>query len=696
MTRSRKQRRPAAPAVGIAAASLLAILASDAQARVTRIVVEKKVSPAFDGASFGTAGQYETLAGRAFGELDPNDPKNAVIQDIKLAPRNAKGMVEYTATFQLVKPVDMSKASHLMWHDVPNRSGRLTIVPAERATGDIGLSSGWQGDGAGSTAPGPNNDYVVVPVAKNADGSAITGRVMARILNAAGKNSRPMMVHSNPLPYKPASLDTKEASLTTHASETIEGVIGATAEIAPGDWAFAKCDADHPFPGTPDPTQICAKNGFDPNLLYQVVFTAKDPLVLGIGFAAFRDVGSFFKNAAQDDVGTPNPVAGGVSWAITRGVSQSGNFVRGFLHLGFNQDEAGRQLYEGAWPIIAGRRIALNYRFAVPDGVLKLYEVGSEGPQWWADAADAVRGLPAAGILDRCTASHTCPKIIEHFGAAEVWGLKLTPEWVGSTADADLALPNNVRRYYIPSTQHGGGPGGFSTTAAAPPACPSAGYGQGALPGNPVPHTQTVNVIRAHFRNWVMKGTEPPASRYPTLKAGDLVDATAQAMGFPALPGLPVGAPTGLINPGLDYDFGPDFNYMDGSGIQTNVPPRIKHVINLKVPRVDADGNEMGGVPVVLRDAPLGTYLGWNITAAGFHKGQICNYAGGMIPFAKTKAERVAAEDPRPSLEERYGSHAGYVAAVQLAARKAVGEGFLLAADEKALVAAAEASDVLK
>jgi Alpha/beta hydrolase domain len=696
MTKSRKQRRAAKPAAGVAAASLLAILASGAQARVTKILVEKQVSPAFDGASFGTAGQYETLVGRAFGELDPNDPKNAVIQDIKLAPRNAKGMVEYTATFQLVKPIDMTKSSHLMWHDVPNRAGRLTIVPAERATGDIGLSSGWQGDNSGGTAPGANNDYVVVPVARNADGSAITGRVMARILNAAGKNSHPMITHSNPLPYKPASLDTKDASLTTHASEAIDGAIGATAAIATADWAFAKCDAKHPFPGTPDPTQICAKNGFDPNLLYQVVFTAKDPLVLGIGFAAFRDVGSFFKYAAQDDAGTPNPVAGGVSWAITRGVSQSGNYVRGFLHYGFNQDEAGRQLYDGAWPIIAGRRIALNYRFAVPDGVLKLYEPGSEGPQWWGDTADAVRGLPAAGILDRCNASHTCPKIIEHFGAAEVWGLKLTPEWVGTAADADLPLPDNVRRYYIPSTQHGGGRGGFGTAAAAPPACPSAGYGQGALPGNPVPHTQTVNAIRAHFRNWVMKGTEPPASRYPTLKAGDLVDATAQAMGFPALPGLPVGAPTGLINPGLDYDYGPDFNYMDGSGIQTIVPPRIKHVIKLKVPRVDADGNEMGGVPVVLRDAPLGTYLGWNITAAGFHKGQICNYAGGMIPFAKTKAERVAAEDPRPSLEERYGNHTGYVAAVQLAARKAVTAGFLLPGDEKALVAAADASDVLK
>jgi hypothetical protein len=696
MTRSRKQRGAAAPVVGIAAASLLAILASEAQARVTRIVVEKKVSPAFDGASFGTAGQYETLAGRAFGELDPNDPKNALIQDIKLAPRNARGMVEYTATFQLVKPVDMSKASRLMWHDVPNRGGRLTIVPAERATGDIGLSSGWQGDSAGSTVPGPNNDYVVVPIAKNADGSAITGRVMARITNASGKNSHPMIVYNNPMPYKPASLDTKEATLTTHASETIDVVIGATAEIAPGDWAFAKCGPDNPFPGTPDPTQVCLKNGFDPNLLYQLVFTAKDPLVLGIGFAAFRDVGSFFKYAAQDDAGTPNPVASAASWAITRGVSQSGNYVRGLIHFGFNQDEAGRQVYDGAWPIIAGRRLPLNMRFATPDGVLRLYEAGSEGPQWWGDAPDPVRGLPSAGILDRCNASHTCPKIVEHFGAAEVWGLKLTPEWVGMSGDTDLPLPDNVRRYYIPSTQHGGGRGGFSTIAAAAPSCPGIEWGKGALPGNPVPHPETVNALRVHFRNWVMKDVAPPPSRYPTLKSGDLVDATAEAMGFPSLPGLPPNAPTGLSNPAIDYDFGPGVDPIDGAGVPTVVPPRIKHVIRLKVPRVDADGNEMGGVPVVLRDAPLGTYLGWNITAGGFYKGKECNFAGGMIPFAKTKAERVAAEDPRPSLEERYGSHAGYVAAVQLAARKAVAEGFLLAADEKALVAAAEASDVLK
>jgi len=680
----------------LTALALVMAMAATADARVTRIVIDGKVSPAFDGARFGAAGQYETIAGRAFGELDPKDRRNAVIQDIALAPRNARGMVEYMATFQLAKPVDMTKASGLMWHDVPNRARRTAIVPIERGDGDLGLTSGWQGDNAGRTAPGPDNDYVVVPVAKNPDGSAIAGRVMVRIANAAGKDSQPLMVYANPMPYRPASLDTAQASLTTHASETIDGAIGASAEIAPSDWAFAKCSAEKPFPGTPDPTAICLKNGFDPKLLYQVVFTAKDPPVLGIGFAAFRDVGSFFRYAAQDDSGTPNPVAGAVSWTITRGVSQSGNFVRGFLHLGFNEDEAGRAVYDGAWPIIAGRRIALNARFALPDGVLRLYEAGSEGPQWWSDAPDPLRGLPSAGILDRCNASGTCPKIIEHFGATELWGLKLSPEFTGSAGDADLALPDNVRRYYIPSTQHGGGRGGFATAPAAPPACPGFGWGKGALADNPVPHTETVNALRAHFRAWVMKGVAPPPSRYPTLASGTLVDATAAAMGFPALPGLPEHAPDGLINPGIDYDFGPDFNYVDGSGVQTVVPPRIKRVYPLKAARVDADGNDLGGVPVVLRDALLGTYLGWNITASGFFKGMECNFAGGMIPFAATKAERLASQDPRPSLEERYGSHAGYVAAVEVAARRAVREGFLLETDASALVAAAQKSDVLK
>lgn len=688
-----------AGARGIAGLCLMAAagvaVAPPAHAEVKKIVIERKVSPAFDGKSFGKAGPYETLAGRAYGELDPNDPHNRIITDIQLAPRNANGKVEYVASFSVVKPMDMSKSSRLLWHEVPNRGGRLTIAEAERAAGDIGLSSGWQGDNSGNTAPGANNDFVIVPVARNADGSPITGKVIGRIVNANGPDSRPMVVNANPVPYKPATLDTSAATLVTHASETVDGTIGETREIPASDWAWAKCSAANPFPGTPDPTHVCVKGGFNPALLYQVVFTAQDPYVLGIGFAAFRDVAAFFKHADKDEAGTPNPLAGHVNWAITRGRSQSGNFIRGFIHLGFNQDEKNRQVYDGAWPIIAGRRIALNMRFAQPDGALKLYEAGSEGPQWWLPMADEVRGLPAAGLLDRCTASKTCPKIIEHLGAAEMWGLTLSPSWVGTKADKDLPLPANVRRYYIPSTPHGGGDGGFNVTPPMAPACPGPNFGRGMFPNNPVPHDETVAALREHFRHWVMTNTPPPPSRYPTLADGTLVDPTKQAMGFPTIPGVPAGAPTGIISPMLDYDWGPQFNPLDGSGIPSNVPPIIKRVVKMKVPKVDADGNEIGGVPVVLREAPLGTYLGWNVVAAGFHKGKICNYAGGMIPFARTKAERMASGDPRLSLEERYRTHDGYVEAVKAAAKKAVAQRFLLQADADALIAGAAASNVL-
>jgi hypothetical protein len=724
----------------LALATLLA--SAPSFAKVKTFVIDTRTSPAFGGASFGTAGKYETLAGRAFGELDPNDPLNAIIQDIDLAPRNAAGNVEYTATFFIVKPIDMSKASGLLWHDVPNRGGRLTIVDTEKAFGDVGISSGWQGDNAGGTdQTRTNNDWVKVPVAVNPDGSPITGTVIARIINPASTFSAPLFVQANPFPYKPFTLDTTQSTLTPHLHETMTGVVTEGTPVPATDWAWAHCDATHPFPGTPSASEICLKGGFPPDnsVAYQVRFTARDPYVLGVGFAAFRDVESFFKYETADAAGQANPLldANGkqvVRSSIARGVSQSGNFLRGWLHLGFNQDEARRQVDDGMWPIIAGRRIALNFRWAQPDGVLELYEAGSEGPQWWIRYEDHVRNLPARGILDRCSESRTCPKVIEHFGAAEVWELKLPIEWVGTDGEKDIPLPDNVRRYYIASSTHGG-----TTTPAGtnlfdfvpnPPNCPGNRWGTGALGGNPLPHTQTVNAIRVHFRDWVMKDVTPPDTLYPRLRTPDgdgddhgrgkhkgdkdnvqnLVLPTLAAMGFPS--GLPVlkdvaprapesatinGADeTPFINPVLDYDWGPLFNPNDGSGIPTIVPPRIKQVIKMLVPRTDADGNELGGVPTVLREAPLGTYLGWNVTAAGFHKSQNCDYTGGYVPFAKTRAQRIATGDPRPSLEERYGTHAGYVQAVQAAARKAVAAGFLLQADADDLVNQANLSHVLQ
>ena len=684
----------------------LAICAG-AHARVTRIVIDETVPLPVPAGAPAPAIAYEQVAGRAFGELDPKHPGNAIIQDIELA-KDADGKVRYVTSFVIYKPIDMSKASGLLWHDVPNRGRVFPFAPQERAFGDVMLASGWQGDNSGATSVRPKASatglqFLQVPVARGPGGAPITGEVLGRIANRSGKASQPLIVLFNPVPYKPVSLDTSKAKLVSRGRENQRGEVFDEVIIPAGDWAWARCDANNPFPGTPDATQICLKSGFDAARLYQVVFTAADPYVLGIGFAAWRDVGAFFKKATADDAGTPNPIAKTITHSITRGISQSGNYLRGWLHLGFNQAEDGSMVHDGMWPIIAGRRIALNFRWAQPDGALELYQAGSEGPQWWLPHPDPVRGHPAAGILDRCTATRTCPKVIEHFGSAEVWALKLTPEWVGADAKADLPLPELVRRYYIASTTHGGGAGGFDTSlpgVGLPKtgvSCPGNNFGTGVLPANPMPHAQTVNALRVHFRNWVMKATPPPPSRYPTLGRGQLAEANKAAIGFPTLPGLRATVPEpDFIMPVHDYDWGPQFNALDGSGVASLAPPRIKQSLKMLAPKVDSDGNEIGGVPVVLLGAPLGTYLGWNIAAGGFHKDQICYYAGGMIPFARTAEERKASNDPRLSLQERYGSHEGYVAAVTKAAARAVAEGFLLQVDAAALIAAAENSAVLR
>lgn len=654
--------------------SLLAV--TSLEARVTRVVVEQRESPAFNGQSFGKAGQFEILRGRFYGEVDPKDARNAIITDIEFAPKNARGMVEYSATFAMAKPIDMSKASGVLFYSVPNRGNG---GPAGSAEGHVSLVSGWQGD----VIPRAGLQTISVPVGKRPDGSPLTGPVIERFVNMK-PDTTTLDIGTAPyvaLTYqRPVTLDTAKASLKRRASGSAE-----MEAIPSKDWAFADCTKSG-FPGEPDAAKICAKAGFDPRYEYELVFTAKDPLVLGIGFAATRDINSFLRYGAKDDTGAANPLAGQVKWGLARGSSQSGNFIRTYLNLGFNQDEAGRIVWDGANPHIAARQLALNFRFAVGGGAAGKYEPGSEAVLWWSDYADAARGRPAAGLLDRCKVTNTCPKIMETFGGLEFWYLRESPNLVGTDAKADIPLPANVRRYYFPGTTHGGGRGGFNTAGAPTPAgC--------VLPGNPNPETETMNALTAAFVDWVTKGTEMPPSRYPRLDRGELAEATSAAIGFPKIPGAP--APDGLVNMVADHDYGPEFRYKDLSGLITREPPAVKRLLPTLVPKVDADGMDVAGVPSVLRQAPLGSYLGWNPTAEGFDKGKQCTLSGGYIPFAKTKAERVATGDPRLSLEERYRDHAGYVAAVKAAAEKAVGERFLLREDADKLVAQAAASDVL-
>jgi hypothetical protein len=654
---------------------LLACVAS-LEARVIKIVVEQRESPDKD---FGQAGRYEILRGHFTGELNPDDPHNKIINDIQLAVRNARGLVEYTGTFAIAKPVDMSKASGVLMYSVVNRGNGAAAPNAE---GHVSVVSGWQGD----VQPRANAQTIVVPIAKNSDGTPVTGPFTARFINAQpGATTLPLASAVSAIVYQlPATLDTSKALLTKRATED-----GQRIAVSSAEWAFADCSKT-PFPGTPDPAKICAKAGFDPAMLYELVYIAKDPLALGIGYAATRDFNSFLRYEEKDADGNANPVAGRIKFAISEGASQSGNFLRSYIHLGFNQDEKNRIVWDGSNPHIAGRQLAMNYRFAVAGGMANLYEPGSDGVLWWSDYADTARHRGTAGMLDRCNATRTCPKIIETFGGLEFWYLRMSPNLVGTDAKNDIPVPANVRRYYFPSTTHGGGRGGFSV--AAPPVPNGC-----VLPANPNPEADTLRALRADLVEWVTKGTEPPASRYPKLHPknadeGQLVAATKAGMGFPTIPGAP--SPDGIVNSLLDYDWGADFNYNDLSGAISKAPGSIRQVLPTLVPKTDADGNDRGGAASVLLQVPLGTYVGWNVTAAGFNQGKICGLNGGYIPFARTKAERVAANDPRLSIEERYGSHDKYVALVKAAAAKAVADRLLIQEDADKLVAQAAASDV--
>ena len=673
-------------ALAAAAAGALLLVAVASEARVTKITISS-TTPAFNGQAFGDVGTYEQIRGTAAGELDPLDPRNLVITDIQQAPRNANGNVQYTATFTMLKPIDMSKASGVLVYGISNRGGRAlgfgnigvtSANPAgdgfDQKPGHVYLASGWQGDLVFN--PALPVETIDVPVLQG-----VTGPTFARFVTVAGN------VNTQPLPGRgrtPDSLDTTTAKLISIARENNVGERSGVVEIPSGDWAFANCNST-PFPGTPNETMICLKNGFDPNLIYELVYTAKDPLVLGVGMAAMRDVVSFFRQAIVDDAGTPNPIAGQIEWVIGYGRSQSGRYQKNFILLGFNEDEDGRIVWDGAHPIIAGAMGQFNIRFAQPGNIANIFEPGAEGPLWWDDYNDIARGRGVTGILERCRASDTCPKIFDDFGGPEVWYGRGGVGIAGTRGNEDLRLPPNVRRYYHASTDHGGGGGGFAIEQPAQPGL--------ILAENPNPQVETRRALIIALTEWVTKGKRPPRSEYPRVSDGTLVPATAKAMHWPKIPGAPT--PDNVMNVLMDYDYGPDFRYNDQSGVMTNVVPPIKQIIPTPAAKVDEDGNEIAGVKSVLLQAPLGTYTSWNPFSSGPQRGNVGGLAAGYIPFALTKAERIASGDPRRSIEERYGSQEGYDCVVRHAAKKEVHKRLLLQEDADRLIAQAAASNVL-
>jgi hypothetical protein len=689
----------------------LLVAAQPVDARITRITFSRIESPTFGGESFGTAGQFEKLAGTAYGEVDPNHPSNAIIQDIQLAPRNARGMVEYSTDIYIIKPVDMTRGNRMLFYNVVNRGnkgglstfnigvvgGNEPVTAGDGFLQKMGYTiiwSGWQPD----VLPGGDRVTMRVPIATNPDGSTITGIVRSELITAAPINtlnlssgrftglthaSYPTVSTDNMTPLPDGFLPT----LTVRSHEPDPRV-----PIPNAQWAFGSCPDGVTV--TPSATQICLRGGFQPGQIYELLYRARDPLVIGLGYAGVRDLMSFFKQDKADDAGNPNPLylAGNRPKAVFMGTSQSGRNMRTFLHLGFNADERGRTVFEGAFPHIGGGRAQFNSRFSqpgrawgdYPDHLYPAYEF----PFTYKILRDPITG-ENDGILNRCRRTSSCPKIIHAATALEMWEGRQSLGLTDPSGRADINDDATVRTYIMGSTQH-------APSAFPPP------FGDCQQQTNPNPQTETLRALWVAFTDWVDRGIAPPASTVPKISKKTLV--LPSEVNFPHIPANNYG---GISRPAVKFlgfandlhvlNWGPLFNNRDESGIITIEPPQVTdRVYTIRVPQVDADGNDVAGVISTGVQAPIATYTGWNLGRAGRFEDELCSLQGSFIPFATTQAERIATGDPRLSLEERYGTHEGYVAAVKAATDRLVQQRFLLPEDAARLIADADASSVLK
>jgi hypothetical protein len=558
------------------------------------------------------------------------------------------------------------------------------------------VDAGWEGD----VLPGNFRLTADFPVATN--GSApITAPILVEFhdrytndprIAANGRVSLPLSGSPDFASYESISTDqaVAQAELRVRFSDSARP---GTADIPAGvviphsQWAFAAC-AREPVTGvltsTPSTTDICLPAGFSLDAVYQLIYTARNPRVMGLGYAVTRDVGSFLRNQPVDDVGTLNPLAltatsTGITRAYAYGSSSTGMYIRDFIYQGFNEDEGHRKVFDAMWTNIPGaHKLYLNYAFGQPNPFSvqhrDRYVPDTSFPTSYAVMTDPFTGL-TDGILKRPA---TDPIVIHTDSSTEYWQFRaalVTTDGLGR----DIPLPDTVRLYFMSGEQHG------------PAVVPAAGICQQL--SNPLPRGAHHRAVLVLLDEWVTKGIRPPESRYPRVADGTLVPFDQASTGFPSIPGVVY---AGRVNASGVRDFGP--LAAGNQGLVTLNPPGPvsggEHVI--LVTKVDPDGNDIAGVRVPQLEVPIATYTGWNVRAPGFSDGDLCDLTGMYLPFARTKAERRAAGDPRKSLEERYKTHERYVTEVERAARKLVRQRLLLEEDFDRIVAEAEASDVLR
>ena len=640
---------------------LLFIACSTLWAGVVRLNVIDKQDVA-GGHEYGAAGAYERITAKALFTVDPKLPENQKVRDIDLAPRNEEGLVEFSADVYLIKPVDPKRGNGTLLYEVSNRGGRGSVnmfdqgANAGNEFGDAFLLErgytlvwmGWQFD----VPLEPSRLRLTAPQLKG-----ITGLVRAEFTPGSNTAAMPL-ADRNHIAYEVADLNDTAAVMTVR-----EKPEGPRLAIARDAWSFtdrshAKMDA-----------------GFEKGKLYEIVYTAQDPTVMGLNMAATRDLISFLKFGANntsllgDQPALPKR-------AIGFGTSQSGRYLRTFLYFGFNGDEKGRRVFDGVWAHVGGAgRGSFNHRFAQPsrDGhrMLNTFYPTDMFPFTDAGQTDPETGI-TDGLLSHIGKPGLRPKIFYTNGSYEYWGRVASLIHTSIDGKKDVDPDENTRIYFLAGTQHG--PGSF-------PPVQTANTQQFS---NVNDYRFPMRALLVGMTNWLTSGVEPPASAYPRIDKDQLVG--KGAIQFPKIPGIQLPfAPTQTAR----LDFGPEFA---SKGLVTVEPPNVGKSFPTLLPQVDRDGNETSGVRAPELQVPLGTYTGWNLRSASIGASdELFDMVGSWIPFKRTKAERQAAGDPRLSVEERYKNKADYLAKLRAAATGLVSKGYLLETDIPKIVAKAEA-----
>ena len=644
-----------------------------ARSEVTRIEITNR-EPFADGHEFGTAGAYEKLVGRLHVEVSPDDPANGRIVDLKLAPRNDRGNVEFWTDFFLLKPVDVERGNGRLMFGVNNRGNKLLLGAFNNRGGnnpstlaDAGngflmrrgysvLWCGWNGD----VLPGGHRLVMGIPVAQR-DGKPLTGLTYTEICVDSACQSQPLCPANTDV-YPTVSLDNAGATLTVRPRRAQRAV-----EIPHDKWSFARMEDGKPVP---DPTSLHLVDGFRPGYLYELVYEAQGPRVTGLGFAAVRDAVSFFRYAKGDDLDMSNPLDGAIQRAYVFGISQSGRFIHHFIFEGFNSDERERIVFEGAIPHVGGGgKGNFNFRFA------QTTRYGSQleenlFPSDFFPFATTMQEDPVTGrkgdTLARARELGNLPKIFFTETSTEYWCRAASLLHTDVAGTRDVPVDPNVRLYLISGAQH---------VVSGSPSKGIYKYGR-----NILDHRPALRALLVALDAWVTDGTVPPPSRYPRIADGTLVDVATWREQFPAIPGIEL--PESCYTP-CRLDFGARWLT---EGIFDKVPPEQGEPFKPLVPAVDSDGNEVAGIRLPDVAVPRAAYAGWNIRGAKCGgEGLLSRYIGSYFPFQRTAEERRSDGDPRPSITERYPTRQAYLDRVAAAARELQEEGFLLKEDVTAI-----------